>query len=905
LTDEAKTLMTSADFAALTLSVLLHDCGMHLTGDTFVELISPTNKLLTRLDKKTWKELWDEFLLEAKRFDGRQLRSLFGSPDPISEPPDDPADYTLKHRLLIGEFLRRHHPRLAHEISVFGFPARNGERLKLLMEGAGDLAEISGLIARSHGMHLRDACEVFKEHFHGREYQDIHPPVIMAALRIADYLQVQPERAPQSALRLHKLRSPLSEGEWRVHQSVRNITLADDDPEAIFVDAQPETVETFLKFKHWAQSFQQELDSTWASLGEVYGRYGDRGFDKFKLKLRRLRTSIDDEKRFAESVPYLPAKIAFEASSPDLLGLLVAPLYGNKPEVGLRELIQNSLDSVVEREHLEGNPPTEKLAGEYDTDVVVYPVLKDNEIVSVIVEDRGIGMDADVVKNYFLRAGASFRNSPQRKKSFATDEGQSDIARTGRFGIGALAGFLLGSTIKVETRRLGEAEGLQFSAELDKEATEVTKCTREIGTKISIQIDDKKREAISLLFSQHSGEWDWYCNSHPKLIRLDHQGNEIEPRFVYSANDKWVSIDVPIYSDVRWGFHQSEDTKYRYIISSALYGNGIFVCDLRDGGSANQVCSNNKVSPNIRLATPTVLVADKSGHLPVNLQRDDIVETDDDLSEAIRRSMAQELIAQAIAIAPNVSPFDPEVSAQLQSRKLTCSFRNDDYYNQDSRPHWCWEEGGWRVADLGIATKKPYLLVLHDDIDLSFLEKDQSALSDVSLAWKHSGASQSNFQETTQFFRSLVKDNYWNRASSQTHNGNNLPFQTVFSDKILSKLTSGRLPNYLAEMFNEKTEQLGSHVVLKQGAMDHPVLTKLKSAIKNADAAPFSFTFVGGANQTKTKDVDILVGLWSGLIGETAIPTVYESREAAFPVAYSELGDRIEYHKELLKKSSK
>ena len=75
----------------------------------------------------------------------------------------------------------------------------------------------------------------------------------MAALRIADYLQIQPERAPKSLLKLHKLRSPFSVGEWRVHQSVRNITSAGDDPEAIFVDAKPDDVATFLNVQALGQ----------------------------------------------------------------------------------------------------------------------------------------------------------------------------------------------------------------------------------------------------------------------------------------------------------------------------------------------------------------------------------------------------------------------------------------------------------------------------------------------------------------------------------------------------------------------------------------------------------------------------------------------------------------------------
>ncbi len=41
-------------------------------------------------------------------------------------------------------------------------------------------------------------------------------------------------------------------------------------------------------------------------------------------------------------------KAAFRAADADLLKLLIEPLYGNRFEIGLRELIQNSVDAVRE-----------------------------------------------------------------------------------------------------------------------------------------------------------------------------------------------------------------------------------------------------------------------------------------------------------------------------------------------------------------------------------------------------------------------------------------------------------------------------------------------------------------------------------------------------------------------------
>jgi molecular chaperone HtpG len=58
--------------------------------------------------------MWAEFLSQAARFDGRKLTELFGNSEPIHRPSPDPAKWELRDRLLIGEFIRRHHARLAH-----------------------------------------------------------------------------------------------------------------------------------------------------------------------------------------------------------------------------------------------------------------------------------------------------------------------------------------------------------------------------------------------------------------------------------------------------------------------------------------------------------------------------------------------------------------------------------------------------------------------------------------------------------------------------------------------------------------------------------------------------------------------------------------------------------------------
>ena len=183
----------------------------------------------------------------------------------------DPLKITLRDRLLIGEFVRRHHHRLAHEIALMGVPGPSDIPISLKAVRA-DVADLSGLVARSHGIPIR-SCISYIDRYHLRDYNGIHTIFLMTVLRIADYLQVQAERASKQLLQVMRLRSPFSQGEWKAHHAIRNIHQTHEDPEAIFIEAAPADIFTYLRLKHLLMGIQQELDLSWAVLGEIYGRY--------------------------------------------------------------------------------------------------------------------------------------------------------------------------------------------------------------------------------------------------------------------------------------------------------------------------------------------------------------------------------------------------------------------------------------------------------------------------------------------------------------------------------------------------------------------------------------------------------------------------------------------------------
>lgn len=102
--------------------------------------------------------------------------------------------------------------------------------------------------------------------------------------------------------------------------------------------------------------------------------------------------------------------------------------------------------------------------------------------------------------NYFLRAGATYRTSDEWKdKHTVGGRGQkSRVLRSGRFGIGVLAAFLLGDELNVETRHLlaPASEGIRFSARLDTQEIELKRASCVAGTVVRVKLRQKAAEQI-------------------------------------------------------------------------------------------------------------------------------------------------------------------------------------------------------------------------------------------------------------------------------------------------------------------------------------------------------------------------------------------------------------------------
>ena len=667
ITEQARNLLTPSDAAVLIAATLLHDAAMHLSEAGFHSLIrgQASSWNITEFSERPWPTLWDDYLFSAKRWDESRLREVLGETPSgelrahIRDPFSNYDDLSDTDRKLIGEFIRAHHPRMAHEFACKGVPGKS------LIEFAStlgtDLLDIAGLVARSHGLPVRACMNYLKRKYHKREYKGVHAVYLMTLLRVSDYLQIQQERAPAIVFEYRHIPSKISELEWKAHQAIRNITQTHDDPESIEIQAQPKDVVTYIRLKEWLSGIQAELDSSWAVLGETYGAHAK--LSHLGLILRRVRSNLDQKDVFSRQVEYVPEQIELTVARPDLLKLLVGPLYENVPSIGIRELIQNAVDAVLERKVLQEHHPDLRdvplLQQENDVEIWLED-LDETGHSCLTVSDRGAGMSVEIIRDYFLTAGASFRNSDAWKREFETDgtASHSKVLRSGRFGVGVLAGFLLGSRMEIATRHIKSPTGIRFRTTLDLNTIELQHdASLRVGTSIRIQVSDLVRRQLLESGARVNvpAKFDWFVYTRPSVVRF--VGNDRTPMeqsfaVVRPAPDCPTSLRRLRGSDnyaVYWTFEPLPN----------LSVNGIFISNSSKLGfrktRSRTIYSSRNDGLYFTVNHPRICVEDPDGLFPLNLQRSDITLSEYPFMPALRQDIMDDFLAFLIVNCPDAA----------------------------------------------------------------------------------------------------------------------------------------------------------------------------------------------------------------------------------------------------------
>jgi hypothetical protein len=663
-------LLTDRDAAVLVCACVLHDLAMHLQPTGFVSLVTAENfqpvrwfneRHGTRPADMPWSVLWARFCVEARHLDRSELERIIGpdaneTPRVVLSEHLDPPSWQEADILIIGEFLRRHHPRLAHETALQGLPGLPS----LVPEMLAPLPDIVGLVARSHGESLRHMLEYLRYRY-GTGLQPARTSAVylMGLLRVADYLQIESSRAPAALMHLKNPPSRQSIDEWTKHAAVATVTADDEDPRAAraLVTAS-HGLRTHLQLRALFEGLQAEMDTTSAILSETYGR---SRFAPLELQYRRVVSNIDTP-AMEDELPYVPLDASLR-SGDDLFRLLVGVLYGREPAVAGRELLQNAVDAVKDRRRL-----PQPIAGEAEGDEPdVTFLLDENEsgAFTLRVRDHGVGMTPEVVADYFLRAGASYRPSPSDLAPL--DPAMRDAtARGGRFGIGAFSAFLLGDTISVMTRHVTASRAVHFTVSFDEALVEMRWADAPVGTEVTVAIDPAVIQ--SQIARGHGSAWDfldaiaglyWLTEPRVDFVLRDCSGNERRAHqdvFARVADGSdtsstWRSVDVPHFGTVLWT-PPTHGTR-------GLAHNGIAV-------RRPKAAEWQRVAPYVwthpsntdGLERPALAVFDVGHRLPLTLDRYGLADETLQFEEYLLRSIGLDLAVHALLHGDAAHPLD-------------------------------------------------------------------------------------------------------------------------------------------------------------------------------------------------------------------------------------------------------
>lgn len=171
------------------------------------------------------------------------------------------------------------------------------------------------------------------------------------------------------------------------------------------------------------------------------------------LKARRVKGAGSPEilSRTVQTRGWRPVDARLQVSDvPRIVETLGgSKLYGDDPTVALRELVQNAADAVQARRRFQKRPAN------WGHITVRLPQIG-NEF-WLVVEDTGIGMSEQVLTGPLLDFGNSFWRSPMATEEFPGLMA-SGMHAIGRFGIGFFSVFMLGSIVRVYSRRCDKGQ---------------------------------------------------------------------------------------------------------------------------------------------------------------------------------------------------------------------------------------------------------------------------------------------------------------------------------------------------------------------------------------------------------------------------------------------------------------
>jgi len=487
----------------------------------------------------------------------------------------EPPSGSQQERIALFQILRQLHAKQARQLAkaCWSVPS-NGEKIYLLeqLELREYYGDLIGEIAESHHWDPRRVVETF-------ENRHLSPPSFLAPskwsvdalkiaflLRTADAAHIDGQRAPWF---LFALRNPsdISYEHWHFQSKM----------------GQPiRTERGELRLTSGSPFLEKDRQAWWLAYDAACL------IDK---EIRQAQTLLRDAGRppFATvSVEHVTTSQAFATNvctsgwepidvspkignvSKVIRSLGGAELYGQRPELALRELIQNAADAVRARRAL---GEIEQKAGEIEV-----ALTQDKHAMWLHVTDNGIGMSRFVLTEVLLDFGNSLWSSETLLSELPGLASQG-FTSVGQFGIGFFSVFMLGTHVIVTTHPCNRAKEsnneqwlLEFGNGLDARPSlrrpQPTEKLSQFGTRISVALEettlqklltatDESRSSIYKFFSDEDRlNIPWISKKKAKLqdirevilnlcptldINVLMRISQKKPVMILKAND-WVKL---------------------------------------------------------------------------------------------------------------------------------------------------------------------------------------------------------------------------------------------------------------------------------------------------------------------------------------------------------------------------
>lgn len=362
------------------------------------------------------------------------------APELVATPPREIIERALP------EVLRDLHALGAEKLPLQAWPAAGGQPEYLIQDS--DMRQaygsIIGRIASSHWWQVPDLAGLPTRVNAGPNIPAnwfVEPLKLAGLLRTADAAHIDHRRAPRFLQALLPLPGA-SERHWTFQTKLGKPSL--DGDFLVYTGGPFELAD--------AESWWLAYDMiNWVDdeLHAVNVLLDSHGIEKFKAQGVKGSNSPSTVAQLITTEGWRPINTELRVSNvPALVELLGGKkLYGNKPTVALRELIQNSSDAIRAR-RLQVASPT--------LGTIRVSVTRDESEWILEVEDDGIGMSPFVLTGPLLDFGRSFWGSAGLRREFPGLLSKG-LKTTGRYGIGFFSVFMLGDRVTVTSRRFDAA----------------------------------------------------------------------------------------------------------------------------------------------------------------------------------------------------------------------------------------------------------------------------------------------------------------------------------------------------------------------------------------------------------------------------------------------------------------